>query len=322
MKTPNLRHMLTYRRPAGSATEDAFIARYIDTIPGIIVDEYGNRILICEGSKTMISCHTDTVHRVAGMQSITSKKGIISLAKNERISNCLGADDTAGIYAALRMIQAGVKATFIFHRDEEIGGKGSAWLAKNCSGWLSSFDRCIALDRRGIGDIITHQAFGRCCSDTFANSLALQLDMGHKRSDMGIFTDSANYVGIIQECTNVSVGYYNEHSVKETLDTVYLERLINQLIVADLDSLPTCEWVDDTVHWSYTRYSDTPIDTGVEFSGDCEYCGDPHEELYVTDENMLVCGRCYRWFEMDRLDELEARLDGCSAHAESQGELR
>src|SRR5471030_2885843 len=106
--------MLAYRRPAGSSTEKAFIERYIDTIPGIYADSYGNRLLVCPDSKVMISCHTDTVHRISGKQKVNlSRGGIVSLGDN--VSNCLGADDTAGIYAALRMIEAGVKATFIFH---------------------------------------------------------------------------------------------------------------------------------------------------------------------------------------------------------------
>ena len=228
--------MLRYRRPAQSKTESKFIRKYLDSIPGMTEDNYGNRFLACPGSKVMISCHTDTVHRLPGMQRITVDKGIASLDPKELTSNCLGADDTAGIYTALRMIEAGVRATFIFHRDEEIGGKGSSWLADKYPEWIESFDICLALDRRGTQDIITSQWTGDCASSEFAASLGDALDMGHMEAD-GIFTDSANYAHLIPECSNISIGYQFEHTVKETLDLDYLDRVIESLIKVDWTAL-------------------------------------------------------------------------------------
>ena len=88
---------------------------------------------------------------------------------------------------------------------------------------------------------------GQCCSDTFAGALASELGLGHKACPFGSFTDSANYTDFIPECTNVSVGYQKEHSSAETLDTDYLETLIESLIRADLDSLPVVRecWEND-----------------------------------------------------------------------------
>ncbi len=224
--------MLRYRRPAQSKTEREFIRKYIDTIPDILEDGYGNRILACDGSRVMISVHTDTVHKIGGMQRIAVKRSIARLHPKEIISNCLGADDTAGIYAALRMIQAGVKATFIFHRDEEIGGRGSAWLAESYPDWIGKFDICLALDRRGTSDIIVSQWTGDCASSEFAVTLGDELDMEHSEAD-GIFTDSANYAHLIPECSNLSIGYQREHSPLETLDLGYLEQVIDSLISVD-----------------------------------------------------------------------------------------
>jgi hypothetical protein len=195
-------------------------------------DAYGNRILYCKDSRVMISTHTDTVHRTGGKQSIRVHNGILRTAR----SNCLGADDTAGIYAALRMIDAGVKATFVFHRDEEIGGLGSKWLARTYPGWLQEFDVCLALDRRGTSDIITHQLFSRSASDLFAWSLADQLDLGHQPAE-GLYTDSVNYTHLIPECSNISVGYQDEHTPGEYLDIEYLEELIERLARVDWDEL-------------------------------------------------------------------------------------
>ncbi len=243
-----LLRMLEYRRPAWSSTEEEFITRFIDPVPGIYSDWYGNRILTHPTSRVMISCHTDTVHKSAGHQRVKHRKGIAKLSRFESESNCLGADDTAGIYAALRMIEAGVPATFVFHRAEEIGGRGSSWLADHYADWLREFDICLALDRRGTQDIIIEQWRGETASVEFALSLADQLGMSHRPAD-GLFTDSANYARLIPECSNISVGYYNEHSRDERLDTVYLENLIQSLCNVDWDCVmverdPTVEYVN------------------------------------------------------------------------------
>ncbi len=227
--------MLTYRRPAWSKTESTFIRKYIDTIPGIICDGFGNRLLLRPDSRIMIACHTDTVHRFEGKQRVQVKGAIAQLPKCS-VSNCLGADDTAGIYAALCLIDAGCPATFVFHRAEEIGGRGSQWLADNYPKWVESHDICLSLDRRGTADIITSQWGGETASHAFAWSLAAALDMGHSPAE-GIFTDSANYADLIPECSNLSIGYRNEHTARETLDLVYLEAVIQRLITVDWSAL-------------------------------------------------------------------------------------
>ena len=287
--------MLEYRRPARSKTEQEFIARYIDAIPGVYSDQYGNRILASADSKVLISCHTDSVHHMDGKQRINiSKAGIVSLARRERTSNCLGADDCAGVYAALRMIEAGVKASFVFHRDEEIGGKGSAWLARQYPEWLAKFNICLALDRRGTQDVIVDQNWGKCASDEFARGLANELGMGHSKAD-GIFTDSANYVDLIPECSNLSVGYQNEHSKRETLDLEYLDRVIDKLIAVDWDNIPVVRapgdngWDDMGYFGAGTGYTDIVSDLDTF----CDYCGESFHYGYQTPENYQICGDCY-----------------------------
>lgn len=256
MNQRTLLEMLTYRRPAWSRTEEEFIARYIDPVPGMYSDDFGNRILLHPTSKVMISCHTDTVHRVGGTQKILAYRGVAALPYNSR-SNCLGADCTAGVYAALRMIEAGVAATFVFHRAEEIGGRGSDWLAGNYPEWVEQFDICLALDRRGTSDIITSQWGGPTASSDFAISLADALDMGHKPV-AGVFTDSANYAHLIPECSNISVGYEYEHTDSECLDLAYLERLIPALCEVDWESLTVAR--DHRRVWADPRFEVTDED--------------------------------------------------------------
>jgi len=228
--------MLTHKRPSGGAGEGAFIARYIDPV-GALSDPYGNRWLtVGAGSPVLWSCHTDTVHRSEGVQKVLYGLGTASVEGGE----CLGADDGAGVWLMLEMIRAGVPGTYVFHRDEEIGGGGSEYIA-SMPEWLEGVRFAIAFDRKGCSDIITHQGGRRCASDAFASSLAECLrPLAYRASDGGSFTDTANYVSIVPECTNIAVGYHKQHTGHEWLDVGHLVALRDVLITADFSGL-VCE---------------------------------------------------------------------------------
>ena len=244
MGMQTLLSMLTYARPHSSPCEQAFIDRYIVPLPGCQKDSFGNHWVTVKqtGAKKDLelpnilwSCHTDTVHRKGGTQKIVVGDGIVTAKDN----NCLGGDCTAGVWIMTEMIKAHIPGTYVFHRQEEIGGRGSAFIAKTYADELALFDAAIAFDRRGLHDIITHQG-DLCASDTFAASLALALNgKGLKLSPCrnGVFTDTANYTEIIGECTNLSVGYFSEHQSVEFLSLGHLFSLRDAIIKADLSKL-------------------------------------------------------------------------------------
>jgi hypothetical protein len=154
----------------------------------------------------------------------------------------LGADDAAGAWVMLEMIDAGVPGTYMFHRGEECGGLGSRHIANKHTDFLEMHDYAIAFDRRGSTSVITHQGYGRCCSDAFAQALADAInDDGvsmYMPDDTGVFTDTANYTDDIPECTNLSCGYANEHSGNETLHLPTLFALRDACLRIDWASLP------------------------------------------------------------------------------------
>lgn len=222
--------LLQYRRPAGSRTERQFIREHLSPL-GLKTDKAGNLYKrIGKDSPVMWSCHTDTVHTKGGMQRLLVKDGIVTTASPD--SNCLGADDTAGIWLMSEMIRADVPGLYVFHRGEEIGGVGSTYIATRFPELLERTRFAIAFDRRGAGSIITHQG-SRCCSDAFADSLSDALGLGHAKDSTGTFTDTANYTELVGECTNVSAGYANEHHAIESLDTSYLITLRDALLSFD-----------------------------------------------------------------------------------------
>jgi len=69
-----------------------------------------------------------------------------------------------------------------------------------------------------------------------------------------VYTDTAEFVDIIPECTNISVGYDREHSEFESLDLVHYEQLSKQVLLIDWDALPTSR--DPSVHESKWDQSD------------------------------------------------------------------
>jgi hypothetical protein len=227
--------MLRTCRPHGSAAEQAFTARFLQPL-GAEADGFGNLWLRIGDAPILWSSHVDTCHRRGGEQSIVVTQGLARLDPSTP-SNCLGADCTAGVWLMTEMIRAGIAGLYAFHRGEERGGLGSRHVAQLEPHRLDGILAAIAFDRRGASSIITHQGRLRTCSDAFALSLADAIGLDHAPDPTGIFTDTANYAGLVCECTNVSVGYEDEHTPHETLDLTYLLRLRDALVAIDTRQL-------------------------------------------------------------------------------------
>ena len=253
-ETARMAKLLGYKRMHGSASQLEFIRDILDPYA---MNEWldptnGSSLAftldVGEGSRTLFSCHIDTVHRSSGHQVVAWDEGTGLFYKSEQGTpddkECLGADDAAGIWLLLEMIDAGVPGTYIFHQNEEHGGIGSTGMAKHHKSYLENFDRAIAFDRRGTSSVITHQGWGRCCSDDFAAELSEAFMVANTRlamkpDDTGVFTDTACYVKIIPECTNISSGYESEHGPSEMLDFEYLLDLRQACLKMDWEKLTT-----------------------------------------------------------------------------------
>jgi hypothetical protein len=223
---------------------------------------------ISASNRTLFVAHVDTVHRKEGPNKIKQTPTYWYAD-----GAALGADDGAGVAMLMHLMYSGVSAYYIFTQGEECGGIGATHLAKHDAKLLAEFDRAIAFDRRGIDSVITHQGRGRCCSDAFADALsdALNADMTlmYLPDSTGVYTDTAEFIEVIPECTNISVGYYSEHSDKESLDIVHLQALADRVALLDWDSLPTDRdpTVVDMLDWGgWASYYSTSS-TGVSASG-------------------------------------------------------
>lgn len=261
--------MLAYCRPHQSKAERRFIRRFIEPL-GVQTDAMGNLFKRIGDAPVLWSSHTDSVHRHQGNQRIVVAKDKIRLPADSK-SSCLGADCATGVWLMREMILANRPGLYVFHRAEEVGGKGSSYIAQHRPQFLEGIRHAIAFDRRGTKSIITHQGWGRCCSDTFALALGAELGLGHAPDDSGTFTDTANYTDLVSECTNVSVGYDNEHRSTETQDTAYAMALREALLSLDVSRLPIERRPGDD-DWRYDAASYAPVGTstravGVSYGG-------------------------------------------------------
>lgn len=68
----------------------------------------------------------------------------------------------------------------------------------------------------------------------------------------GVYTDSAEFTHVISECTNISVGYYKEHTVMEHQDIEHLIKLCLAVVKVDWESLPVKR---DQTKIEYKSYS-------------------------------------------------------------------
>lgn len=226
--------MLTYRRAHDSAGEAAFIARYIAPLarPVKALDGtvHAYTVTIGKAPRFAFCAHTDSVHNrqnpaIFQRVAFDTVRGEYFVADPKQ-RDCLGADNAAGCYVLLKMMEARVPGAYWFFRGEERGGIGSGWVTDNRPDLFAGIDAAIGFDRRGTNSIITEMMVGRTCSDEFADSLGDLLGLRHSPDPTGSFTDTANLAAIVPECTNVSVGYESEHSAHETLNRDYLQRLV------------------------------------------------------------------------------------------------
>jgi len=254
----DLSRMLTYPRPAGSKMEKRYIRRFIDVVPGIKRDTFGNRyIVVGKKPTTLFASHTDTVHSKPTeykwkIDKTEGKFKQIEISKKQKLQDVivkgrwasgrqkdiLGADDTTGNWLMLNLISEKKPGLYIFHRAEEIGREGSEWIAEHRPKMLKGIKRVISFDRKGYQDIITHQMGERTASDKFAKELAKRLGSGFKPDPTGSFTDSMSYAHLVPECTNISIGYKGAHSRAERQNLRFARHLYTKLRDVDFETLP------------------------------------------------------------------------------------
>jgi len=250
--------IMTYRREHDSKGEKAFIKTYLKGFKPIKnktgeILAYSYEIASKNKNRVLWSCHIDTMHR--NQPDVIKQEVYIDpfdVAFVDNKSDCLGADNGAGVFLLLEMIDAGIAGTYLFHRGEEKGCWGSSQIASEYEEYLKNFTHAIAFDRKGTTSIITHQSGSRACSDKLGIQLANLFGMGYKLDDTGVYTDTAEYTHLIPECLNISIGYANEHTSKESLDVSHVMALRDKILSIQWDKITLKK--DRKPEPKYSRY--------------------------------------------------------------------
>ena len=122
----------------------------------------------------------------------------------------LGADDRAGIFSIVRILNDGFKPTVLFCADEERGALGAEQLIRDHVLPHSPLNFIIELDRRGTNDCV----FYDCGNAKFVDYI----------ENFGFIESWGSFSDISEICpawkvagTNLSVGYEGEHTTSEIL---------------------------------------------------------------------------------------------------------
>jgi len=206
-------------------------------------DGLGNYYLeIGDEPSTMFACHLDTVGGKKQLKVTHVQNNQTYIETDGK--TILGADDKAGMVVMLYMIEKQIPGLYYFFVGEECGCIGSGDLSRvwETTEYSKYIKKMISFDRKGTTSIITKQFYERTCSDNFAKDLASKLNdtgFGFKfePDPTGLFTDSAEFSDLIPECTNISVGYFGEHTCNETQNIDFLIKLCKSACKIGWESL-------------------------------------------------------------------------------------
>jgi hypothetical protein len=259
----------------------------LDRLPeNLIKDEVGNWYLEIGKSDTMFCCHLDTAaHKKEKVihDIFHTKDGDVGIGTTG--TTILGADDKAGVVLLMKLIENNIPGLYYFFVGEEVGRVGSSGILRKNEEKFKKYKRCIAFDRRDYGSVITKQMGRTCCSDEFVDALIEQFSKVSKlifhNDPGGIYTDSATFMDIIPECTNLSVGYFSEHSVEEVINMTYLIRLSEAIVKIKWDNLPTVRKAEPMVY-NWPKHSFTKSRRVTDYLDDEDL-----EDIFYDVDNLM-----------------------------------
>lgn len=192
----------------------------------------------------------------------------------------LGADDRAGIFAIIQILLKGYKPFILFTTEEESGGVGATALTHDFPKCPFDFKYIVELDRQGDLDCV----FYNCLNEDFQN----YIESFNFVTDWGTFTD----ISIICPAweiagVNLSVGYLNEHSFIETLNTKSLRQTIDKV----------CKMLDDISNAKHYEYIENFNFRGYEFL----------KYYYQPSEKKVMCHNCHKVFSEDDVFPVQAK---------------
>jgi len=198
----------------------------------------------------------------------------------------LGADDRAGVWGILWLLDHGMRPSVLFTDGEESGGWGAKIAVRKIA--PAHVNVLIEIDRRGCMEAVYYG----CGSQQIRN----WIEAAGFDENFGTFSD----VSVLGEdwdiaAVNLSAGYYNEHTCTEYLVMKDLMKTLRAILRLDA---PAERWPHDTEQYKHrnTLLYAPGEDMYYPEETECEYCGCaiwPGEEIRFWGEHQL-CEHCYK----------------------------
>jgi len=176
----------------------------------------------------------------------------------------LGADDRAGVYSIMQIIKRGYRPHIIFTHDEETGAGG----AKEVTNYKLPFEYnfFIELDRQGTKEAV----FYSCGNKEFQEKI---LSYGFKLN-YGTFSDISVLSPVYDVASvNLGIGYYNEHTVRETLEIEQMQDTIEKVIkILDDEKIAPKKYDYSKVAYTINNYyASTGYNNYSDYNDDYKY---------------------------------------------------
>lgn len=214
----------------------------------------------------------------------------------------LGADDRAGIFSILKILEDNsLRPSILFTNGEEKGGIGAkAFVLKYPKSPIKNLKYIIQLDRQGEKDCVFYDC-GNKKFEKYVNSFGFKTEWG-TFTDISIIAPKWDIAAV-----NLSVGYFYEHTTSEHLVLNYMVKTIFKVtkMLKDAKSVKKFDFQADYSYYSYS--CDVPSVKPFEI---CDRCFGvfPCEELnLVTESNSeekLYCPECFDIFVDEHKDTL------------------
>lgn len=273
-----------------------------------------SKYILCEGDEDtpiMLTAHMDTVFKSPPKNIYYDREHFIMWSPEG-----LGADDRAGVFAIIKILQAGYRPSICLTTDEEKGSIGAGIMVTDIPQCPFNLKYIIELDRRGKDDCV----FYSCNNEGFID----YVETFGFLTNWGTFSD-ISYICPTWEIAgvNLSVGYENEHSKAEFLDTEALystiQKVKNMLKDSDKEETPCFEYIEDDFSWYYYPYFGTSV-ANTKKLHQCSGCYKifPSDDVFLVktknrqkkyycidcvSDNVNWCEKCGEPFEMSTANE-------------------
>lgn len=172
-------------------------------------------------NRVALVAHIDTVHDDEHEREVI----INGSARTLWSPQGLGADDRAGVWAALRLfnsVEEPLRPIILFTDLEECGGHGAKEAVQIFGGELSMATFLVELDRKGDRECVFYNAEPAAFVD-YIETFGFIRNKG-KFSDISIISPGVNRCGV-----NLSIGYHHAHTRKEYLDLTHMDNTLKAL---------------------------------------------------------------------------------------------